>query len=96
MPCYDGREAEDNTRNYQLASVLCAVIRQYGIDHVIKCMDKECGVSETIVRKWWELHVKEDEARKKREREYKEQRKSNLLKDIKSLTEEFNTLFKTD
>jgi hypothetical protein len=66
MPCYDGREDDDNRRNYQLCTVLCGIITKHGISIIDNLDWKEVGVKKQVVLDWWELHRKED----KRRREY--------------------------
>lgn len=79
MPCYDGREDEDNTRNYQLASVLCGVITKHGIS-ILNTLDwKEIGVDRSIVLRWWDLHLAEDKRRRERAQAEVERNKNKLL-----------------
>lgn len=53
----------------QLEAVLCGVIRDYGLEHVLSMDLTQVGVSSEVIQKWWIRHKREDEAREKEQRE---------------------------
>jgi hypothetical protein len=76
MPCYDGREAEVNSRNYQLSAVLCGIITKHGTQ-ILDTLDwKEIGVKRSVVDNWWKEHLAADARRREFARK---QRATNQL-----------------
>lgn len=94
MPCYDGREDEDNARNYKLVAALCGIMRVlenrvgYG-DPLVHVNWKEVGVTREFVEKWWKEHKRQDADRRRREKEYAEQRRRAELQQLALLEKKY-------
>jgi len=65
MPCTDGREREDNQRNFHASCILCAVVRKHGLGVLLDLDYKTMGLTPAQVLEWVTHHQAEDYARQK-------------------------------
>lgn len=71
MPCFtpDPGPSEEELLERKMPSVLCAVVRKFGLEAINSIDWKEAGVSKGDFLRWWNEHERKDTARREREAE---------------------------